>query len=258
MVKSWHVPNRFYPNLSVHNHSSMKPTIQDLYESGEYRLLESFKIDDMMQFLLREMGMASAVAPPNQGADVPDAVAGGLKKWLRLAGSFVLSGVFGWFVGRGITRWGNIDKIGTANIEKIAGASVQFLVGILVFFPLITVHEFTHGIFFKQIGAPRVGYGWSWKGMMAYAYAQNYVMTLREVAFVALMPFVFITSSLSVAWLVWPQYAVAWATLLFMHTFGCVGDFVLINFWRKNQHRAMFTYDDVEGERKTYFFERVG
>ena len=223
----------------------MKPTIQDLHESGQYRLLESFKIDDMMQFLLREMGMAPAGAPPSQGANVPDAVVGGPRKWLRLGGLGVFSLVFGWFIGTSIARWVLVDS------------GIQFLVGILVFFPLITIHEFIHGIFFKRIGAPRVGYGWSWKGMMAYAYAQNYVMTLREVAFVALMPFTFITLGLVAAWLVWPVYAVTWATLLFVHTFGCVGDFVLINFWRKNQHRFVFTYDDVEGERKTYFFERI-
>ena len=38
----------------------MKPTIQDLHESGQYRLVESFKIDDMTQFLARELGMVPA------------------------------------------------------------------------------------------------------------------------------------------------------------------------------------------------------
>ena len=74
----------------------------------------------------------------------------------------------------------------------------------------------------------------------------------------AVMLFVVITTALTIAWFIWPLYAVAWGTLLLVHTFGCLGDFVLINFWRKNQHRAIHTYDDVEVERKIYFFERVG
>ena len=226
----------------------MKPTIQDLHESGQYRLLESFKIDDMMQFLLREMGMAPAKQSLAAQAVAKTSRQKG-KTGLGFALFFIASLAFGWLVGTGIARWVPVDTL--------VNSGTQFLVGILAFFPLITVHEFIHGLFFKRIGAPRVGYGWSWKGMMAYAYAQNYVMTLREVAFVALMPFTFITLGLVAAWLVWPVYAVTWATLLFVHTFGCMGDFVLINFWRKNQHRTMFTYDDVEGERKTYFFERI-
>ena len=103
----------------------MKPTIPDLHESGQYRLIESFKIDDMMQFLLREMGMAPAVTPSGEGANVPDAVVGGPKKWLRLAGFFGLSLALGYLVGTGIARWGVIDKVGEKNIEKVGVASIQ-------------------------------------------------------------------------------------------------------------------------------------
>ena len=226
----------------------MKPTIQDLHESGQYRLVESFKIDEMTQFLARELGMNPAISSP-AADNVPKTLRQKAKAGFRFALFFAGSLAFGWLLGTGIANW--IPK------NTLINSGTQFLVGILAFFPLITLHEFIHGIFFKRVGASRVGYGWSWKGMMAYAYAQNYVMTLREVAYVAVMPFVFITIALSLAWLVWPHYAVAWATLLFVHSFGCLGDFVLINFWRKNQHRVTFTYDDVENESKTYYFERV-
>ena len=229
----------------------MKPTIEDLHESGQYRLVESFKIDDMTQFLARELGMVPA---NKSGIDqvTPKTTSQNLKKWVRFALIMGLSVGIGWLIGITITKLVRSTGIGT-----LAGGSTQFLLGLLAFIPLISLHEFIHGIFFKRIGAPSVGYGWSWKGMMAYAYAQNYVMNLREVAYVAVMPFLFITTALLIAWSIWPQFGVAWATLLFRHTFGCIGDFVLINFWRKNQHRQMFTYDDIETENRTYFFERV-
>ncbi|MEZ0483834.1 metalloprotease family protein [Fibrella aquatica] len=223
----------------------MKPTIQDLHESGRYRLVESFKIEEMMQFLVRELGMS----PGKKATDKPVTTPQRLKKAAGFALFMLVSVGFGWLIGTGIARW--LPK------EALISSGIQFLAGLVAFFPLITVHEFIHGIFFKRVGAPRVGYGWSWKGMMAYAYAQNYVMTLREVAYVAVMPFVFISIALVIAWAVMPQFAVAWATLLFLHTTGCIGDFVLINFWRKNQHRHMFTYDDIDVENRTYYFERV-
>lgn len=226
----------------------MKPTIHDLHESGYYRLIESFKIDEMTQFLARELGIAPA---KKQAADLdpPKTPGQQLKAGVRFALIMALSIGAGWFIGSSVVEW--ISK------DDLASGGSQFLIGTLAFFPLITVHELIHGIFFKRVGAPRVGYGWSWKGMMAYAYAQNYVMTLREVAYVAVMPFLFITAALLIVWAALPQLAITWGTLLFIHTFGCLGDFVLINFWRKNQHRPMFTYDDVEHESRTYFFERV-
>ncbi len=93
---------------------------------------------------------------------------------------------------------------------------------------------------------------------MVYAYAQHFVMTLRELALVAVMPFLLITSALVLAWLVRPAYGTVWGTLLLLHTLGCVGDFALIRYYYKNRRRTMYTYDDVEGERRSYFFEANG
>lgn len=37
---------------------------------------------------------------------------------------------------------------------------------------------------------------------------------------------------------------------------GCIGDFILINH-RKNQPHAVYTYDNMEDERRTCFFEGI-
>ncbi len=125
------------------------------------------------------------------------------------------------------------------------------------FFVLLPIHEFIHGLAFKRIGALKVGYGYSLKSLIVYAYSQNFLTTTREVAFVAVMPFLIITAGLVTGWILLPAYPVFWGFSLVIHTLGCVGDFVLINYHRKNRHRTIYTYDDVENERKTYFFEEV-
>ena len=92
---------------------------------------------------------------------------------------------------------------------------------------------------------------------MVYAYSQNFPATMREVAIVAGMPFLVITTGLIIGWVVLPAYPVFWGFSLLMHTLGCLGDFALIMYHRKNRYRTIYTYDDMEGERKTYFFEEV-
>ena len=42
----------------------MRPTVDQLHMSGHYRLIESFKIDEMSQFLMRELGMAPRTFDP--------------------------------------------------------------------------------------------------------------------------------------------------------------------------------------------------
>lgn len=215
----------------------MRPTVDQLHTSGRYELLESFKIDEMSQFLMRELGMAPKPTPEPQKSRA--------RNWFFLVGMAVGGGVLG-FAG------GKLLK-GNASVDSFlwqAGA------GVLALFLILPIHEFIHGLAFRRVGAPKVGYGYSLKSMMIYAYCQKFPTTMREVAFVAVMPFVVITSALIVAWFVWPAYGVFWAMLLLMHTSGCIGDFVLINYYVKNRHRIVYTYDDIDGDRMTYFFEQ--
>lgn len=217
----------------------MRPTVDQLRTSGRYVLLESFKIDEMSQFLMRELGMA-----PNPSVEPPKPRA---RNWIFLVGMAVVGGALG-FAG------GKLLK-GNAGVDSFLW---QVGAGVLALFLLLPIHEFIHGLAFKRIGAPSVGYGYSLKSMMVYAYCQKFPTTMREVAFVAVMPFVFITAGLITAWIVWPMYGVFWAMLLLMHTSGCIGDFVLINYYIKSRHRKIYTYDDIESERMTYFFEERG
>ncbi len=192
----------------------------------------------MNLFLLRELGVRPKPSQPARKR--------GPGRWLALLVFAVVGGVVGYGVGQLIAKNSAVDSF-----------LLQLGVGVAALFLLLPVHEFIHGLAFKGIGAPTIGYGYSLKSMMIYAYCQKFPTTLREVAFVAVMPFLILTAGLLAAWVVWPTYGVSWATLLVLHTSGCIGDFVLINYYLKNRHRTIYTYDDLEGERKTYFFEEI-
>lgn len=219
----------------------MRPTVDQLHTSSRYVLIESFKIDDMNQFLLRELGMAPKADQPPKKTNP--------QRWLFLAGLALIGGVVGYVGGSSLK-----DLPSGEGAESLLGQIGAAFVG---FFVLLPLHEFIHGLAFRRIGAPSVGYGYSLKSLMVYAYSQNFPATMREVAFVAGMPFGVITTGLVIGWILLPGYPVFWGFLLLMHTLGCIGDFVLIKYYVKNRQRTIYTYDDVEGERMTYFFEQA-
>ena len=220
----------------------MRPTVDQLHTSGRYVLIESFAIDEMSQFLLRELGMAPRTDQQSTKR--------GPQRWLFLATLALIGGVVG-YAGGSLLK----DQPEGKGVESFVWQIGAAFIG---FFALLPIHEFIHGLAFKRVGAPKVGYGYSLKSLMVYAYSQNFPTTMREVALVAGMPFLIITAGLIVGWVLLPSYALFWGLLLLIHTSGCIGDFVLINYHRKNHHRTIYTYDDVEGERRTYFFEEVG
>lgn len=219
----------------------MKPTIEQLYAPEQYRLIESFRIDEINAFVLRELGLPTRNT--TTGKRQPN-------KWLAGISIVLLAGL------------GGVMGFELATLLKAGGTGSwgvlgQGLIGLAGFFGLLPIHEVIHGLFFRQMGAEKVGYGGSLKSLMVYAYAQHFVMTLRELALVAVMPFLLITTALGLVWAIWPMYKIIWIVMLVLHTLGCVGDFVLIRYYYKNRRRSLYTYDDIEGEQRSYFFEAV-
>ncbi len=219
----------------------MKPTIEQLHTSPNYELIESFHIDEMGQFLMRELGMK----PPEKTNEKSKLT---LKKLLFLLVFVVIGGAVGWGIGKFIPKSeGGLDTVFS-----------QFSLAFLSFFAvLLPIHEGIHALVFKALGAKKVGFGWSTKSMIVYAYAQKFAMTLRENSWVAAMPFIVITVSLAVLWYLFPQWQVFWGMSLFLHTTACIGDFILIQYYLKNKKHLIYTYDDIEGEKRSYFFREV-
>lgn len=191
----------------------------------------------MTQFLAREAGLEAT----NSGKLAKNKAS----FWFLMLGMGLFGGAIGWLIGAASKN--------SADIQWL-GAGWQLGLGVLAFFVIVLpLHELIHAAFFKLLGAARVGFGYSAKGLMVYAYAQKFVMQLRENALVAAMPFLLITSMLVVLLVFVPQLQFVWLLILVFHTLGCMGDFILIKHAWKNRRKNMLTYDDLE-EKRTYFF----
>lgn len=217
-----------------------RPSVQSLHDSAGYHLVESFTIDEMPQFLAREAGFAKVPGPEQVGKKASP-------KWLLVATLLVSGAAFGALIGY------SIKSTASQSWVPLGG---QLAIGVTSFFlVMLPLHEGIHALFFKILGAGEVGFGYSKKGLMVYAYAQRFVMTLRENALVAAMPFLLITLALIGFMVFLPGLRAAWIILLLLHTLGCMGDFILIAHAWKNRKKSMYTYDDL-GEKRTYFFEK--
>ena len=218
-----------------------RPSVQSLQDSGKYRFIESFTIDEMPQFLAREAGFRSAPAAAGQSEKKAT------PKWQAIIVLLIFGAAFGFLLGSAVKNTASQLSL------PIGWQLVMGVVGIIVI--VLPIHEGIHALFFKVLGAQEVGFGYSKKGLMVYAYAQRFVMTLRENALVAAMPFLLITTVLVGFLIFLPGLKAAWATVLMLHTLGCMGDFILIAHAWKNRNRGMYTYDDLD-EKRTYFFAR--
>lgn len=207
-----------------------KPSIDELHNPNHFSLVESFKIDEMMAFLMKELGANST--KPKTG-----------NKVMRIVLIGMVGAVLGYFIGK---------QIGKFKLDPW-----QFLEAFgLLIFVLLPIHEGIHGLVFKVLGAEKVGFGWTPKTLMVYAYAQKFVMSLKENAIVAVMPFLVITLALLIAFFALPEYKTLIVSTFVLHTYGCLGDFILINYYFKYRHKQMFTYDDIDEAGMTYFFEK--
>lgn len=207
-----------------------KPSIDELHNPNHFSLVESFKIDEMMAFLMKELGANSTKLKTGN-------------KVMRIVLIGMVGAVLGYFIGK---------QIGKFKLDPW-----QFLEAFgLLIFVLLPIHEGIHGLVFKILGAEKVGFGWTPKTLMVYAYAQKFVMSLKENAIVAVMPFLVITLALLIAFFALPEYKTLIVSTFVLHTYGCLGDFILINYYFKYRHKQMFTYDDIDEAGVTYFFEK--
>jgi hypothetical protein len=143
--------------------------------------------------------------------------------------------------------------IGYNSVELFKEEKLHTLLILALFIPLLAMHEGVHGIAYKICGAPVVQFGGSWKTMIVYAFADNHVITMRQLIFVAILPFVVITILLLWASFYFFDYQFSIFILLFIHSTACLGDFALIKYAIK--HPDHVTYDEIEEKKMVYFYK---
>jgi hypothetical protein len=125
--------------------------------------------------------------------------------------------------------------------------------GILIFFLLLPLHEWLHGITYQFFGAKDVRYRFIPAKMIAYAVAHNFVADRREFFWVALTPSIVINVLLIGLGFLFPQFQLISLAAMLMHISGTSGDFALLNFLWIKRDREVFTYDDADLQ-VSYFY----
>jgi hypothetical protein len=221
----------------------IKPTVTELHHSGKYALVESFNVDQMGEFLAREAGLPVI----NDSESLKYQSRRG-KFWVLIIVSILIGGYAGYYISDSGNESTSMQVI---SLLKRAFLSIPFL--LLIVLPL---HEGIHALFFRLIGAKEVGFGYSLKSVMVYAYAHRFVMTLKENALVAIMPFAIITPLLLWMVVIFPEWATFWLFTLLFHTFGSLGDFIMVRYYLRRRHQQFFTYDDII-QKRSYFFTKI-
>lgn len=135
------------------------------------------------------------------------------------------------------------------------GVLVQFFGGLVAGSILvIPPHELIHGMAYKILGAPTIRFGMDLQQFIFYVTADRFPISRRELAFLALMPFVIINLVTILATAAWATPIILFsASLLLCHNIMCIGDFAMISY-AYNQQGELYTYDDT-ARKTTFFFE---
>lgn len=129
----------------------------------------------------------------------------------------------------------------------------------LIVFPLliIPVHEILHIIPFLFTGARRIRAGLDLRQYLFYVTAHRHVVNSRQFGFVAYTPFIIVSLILLFLILILPGlWKWSLSLLLFVHSTMCAGDFALLNFFRINKKKKVYTWDDAD-EKIAYFYEEI-
>ncbi len=132
----------------------------------------------------------------------------------------------------------------------------QIVAGVLAgSIAVIPPHELLHGLAYRILGARKIRFGADFQQFIFYVTADRFPISKRELAFLAMIPFVFMNLVLITLTAVWfSQITLFSASLLLSHNIMCIGDFAILSY-AFSQKGELFTYDDIE-KKKSYFFER--
>jgi len=110
---------------------------------------------------------------------------------------------------------------------------------------------------FLFTGARKIRAGIDLKQYLFYVTAHRHIVSAREFRLVAYTPFIILNIILLVLIFLLPGlWKWSFSLLLFIHTTMCAGDFALLNFFRINKKRKVYTWDDADA-KIAYFYEEI-
>jgi Protein of unknown function (DUF3267). len=206
----------------------MNPSIKDLNESVDYRLVEKISYKEMLPFIIPYL------KPINL-----------LMYGFYLFNLVVLIIFVGLLIANGLEYYMGWLRL----------AFYIFVTTIVSIVLLIPIHEMLHGIVFKIMGASRLKFGANLHEMIFYVTCDRFVLNKKQFYFLALMPFIVITSLLFPVFVTGSFLTKLLSVyIIFFHSTCCVGDFAMISFFLINSpQKQAYTYDEVN-ESTSYFY----
>jgi hypothetical protein len=139
---------------------------------------------------------------------------------------------------------------------SIADIIAYFNSGFLFALLLIPIHELIHVLAYKFVGAKETSIDYNLKKFYFLAIANNFVVNKKEFTFVALAPFVLVTSILIASYFfVGTYWQISILSTLFLHSALCAGDFGLLNFFHISKNRNLLLFDDAKN-KVSFFYGR--
>jgi hypothetical protein len=139
-----------------------------------------------------------------------------------------------------------------------SGFLLHSVIGLLIL-PIIfiPVHELLHVLPYYFSGAKNIRIGMDLKQYMFYVTAHKYVASPFQFRIVALVPIIVISLGLILSIIIIPGlWKWSLSLFLFVHATMCAGDIALLNFYRVNKGKKIYTWDDVE-KKEAYFYEKL-
>ncbi len=149
-------------------------------------------------------------------------------------------------------------RINIAGYFPLKNILLHSFLGFIVFpLLLIPLHELLHLIPFKLTGAKNIRIGMDLRQYMFYVTAHRHVVSSGQFRWIAYTPFAIITLCLLLLILFVPGlWKWSLSLVLLIHATMCAGDFAMMNFFRINRKKKLYTWDDAE-KKIAYFYEEI-
>jgi hypothetical protein len=203
--------------------------IDRLKENKEYELLEELDFGDVIPFISRNIRSR------------------GLFSWayfiINILTLLALIAVSLMAIVQEDLSWGNLFK--------------YLLLGVLAgTIAIIPFHEFFHFIAYLTMGARRIKFGADLSQLIFYVVADHFPVTRPRLVYLAMAPF-FSINLIIILLLVtaFPEGTILGGFLLLSHNIMCIGDFAMVNYALRKEHKNLVTFDDAK-KRKSYFYIR--
>ena len=208
----------------------MKPSIEQIRNSGAFRLVKELKFSDILMFVFENIRVYNICSI------------------FYFLISILFISVFA-----GITLFGFMQEMFTLrSYFSILGWGI--LAGSILIIPF---HEGFHAIAFLIIGARKIRFGADFKQMIFYATAEQFVSGKNGFSIVALSPFVIINLiCLLIGFSSGIEIKLFIIVLLLFHNIMCIGDFAMLGFFMRNRKKEMYTFDDIS-KKTAYFYEKI-